>query len=104
MRGELRAFLAAAGVADGAAAQIVLATHELLANAVLHARTGRILVTGRADQEAVEVTVRDFGTWRERSNARADGGRGLVLVERLVDELRVVHGDDGTCAVLLARL
>jgi anti-sigma regulatory factor (Ser/Thr protein kinase) len=42
--------------------------------------------------------VRDFGTWRPpRAGSR---GRGLALIEELVDELRIERGESGTLVIM----
>jgi len=43
----------------------------------------------------VEIEVRDFGFWRP-PRAGTDRGRGLELMKRLTDSMKVVPGSEGT--------
>jgi anti-anti-sigma factor len=50
----------------------------------------------------VTVTVRDTGYWRSRKTS--GGGRGLLLMQALVEDCEVVAGPDGTEVRLYRRL
>jgi anti-sigma regulatory factor (Ser/Thr protein kinase) len=50
----------------------------------------------------VEIEVRDFGFWRP-PRAGTDRGRGLELMKRLTDSMKVVPGSEGT-TVHLAKM
>jgi anti-sigma regulatory factor (Ser/Thr protein kinase) len=43
----------------------------------------------------VEIEVRDYGFWRP-PRAGTDRGRGLELMKRLTDSMKVVPGSEGT--------
>ena len=43
----------------------------------------------------VAIEVRDFGFWRP-PRGNSDRGRGLELMRRLMDSLKVVPGPEGT--------
>jgi anti-sigma regulatory factor (Ser/Thr protein kinase) len=52
------------------------------------------VVEGRRHDGAVEIRVRDFGTWRApRSGSQ---GRGIGLIEQLMDEVEIDRGPAGT--------
>ncbi len=104
-RGEMAAWLAAAGAAENDVFVLQHAVGELATNAIEHAFGGvfgrdvveirmRLLASG-----LVEATVTDHGGWRvpERRETR---GRGLALTAQLVQSLRVEPGGVGTVATV----
>jgi GAF domain-containing protein/anti-sigma regulatory factor (Ser/Thr protein kinase) len=105
LRAELRAWLVQAG-AEQVADDTVQSTSEALANAIEHAE--------RPAQPAVEVevslrggdvvvVVQDFGSWREPT-ATTDRGRGLRLMETLMDRVDIESAPRGTRVTLRRRL
>jgi anti-sigma regulatory factor (Ser/Thr protein kinase) len=97
MRRQLTRWLRAAGAADAEAYEILVAAGEACANAVAHAYPpgeASYVLEAMLLEDGVEVVVRDFGKWRApRSGSR---GRGLKLIEELMDELEVDRGASGT--------
>ena len=59
-------------------------------------------MTAFVRDDVVTVTVRDDGGWREPRGR--DRRRGLVLMEALVDDLRIEHDDQGTSVHLIRRV
>ena len=49
---------------------------------------------GRLQDRVVDITVRDYGAWR--SPREGDHGRGLSLMEALMDEVEVTPTHEGT--------
>ncbi|WP_329045467.1 ATP-binding protein [Amycolatopsis sp. NBC_01488] len=81
---------------------VVLACWEAMANVLDHAyhgRPGLIDVRARIDEDVLIVTVADQGRWTSVTE-RADGGRGLRLIQALVDGLDLRSTDDGTVITL----
>ena len=104
----LRAAVAAhgsqAGLSEGRTRDLVLAVHELAANAVRHgAGQGRLRLW--AAQDAVHCEVTDEGTPGEADAARwqAEPGHGLWLVRRIADSASVQSGASGTVAAVIFR-
>ena len=106
MRSLMRRWLRQADADDLEIAEILTATGEAAANAIEHggAVTAGIPfeVSGRIDDGAVEVTVRDSGSWRK--GTRSEGGRGIILMRALMHDVDVVAGDDGTVVRMRRRL
>jgi anti-sigma regulatory factor (Ser/Thr protein kinase) len=50
----------------------------------------------------VALTVRDTGSWREPLNGNR--GKGLVLMRKLMDDVSVNSGPDGTVVQLRRRI
>ena len=107
----LRAAVAAhgsqAGLSEARTRDLVLAVHELAANAVRHgAGQGRLRLW--AAQDAVRCEVTDEGTPGEADGAdavrwQAEPGHGLWLVHRIADSASVQSGASGTVAAVIFR-
>jgi anti-sigma regulatory factor (Ser/Thr protein kinase) len=97
MRGLLRRWLRHAQGSDQEIAEITTACGEAATNAIEHAGSGGgspFEVAGTVADREVEITVRDYGAWREpRDEGR---GRGLSLMRALMDSVDVQPGADGT--------
>ena len=108
---SLRAAVAAhgsqAGLSDGRTRDLVLAVHELAANAVRHgAGQGRLQLW--AAQDAVRCEVTDEGPPGAPDAAgaerwQAEPGHGLWLVRRIADSASVQSGASGTVAAVTFR-
>ncbi|HEX5145540.1 MAG TPA: SpoIIE family protein phosphatase [Conexibacter sp.] len=101
VRRTLRRWLRARGANEAEAYDIVVACQEACANAVEHAyRPGRHAFELEAECEAgvVRLTVRDHGRWRPPRGTHR--GRGMLMMEGLMDVVDVVRGDEGTVVVL----
>jgi anti-sigma regulatory factor (Ser/Thr protein kinase) len=106
LRGELRRWLTACEATDDERSDIVLACNEAFANAIEHAYgpgDGSVEMEAALSDHEISITVRDFGRWREpRGHNR---GRGLPLIEAVMDSLTVVKGDrEGTEVRMVRRL
>jgi serine phosphatase RsbU (regulator of sigma subunit)/putative methionine-R-sulfoxide reductase with GAF domain/anti-sigma regulatory factor (Ser/Thr protein kinase) len=101
IRHLLRRWLRQHGATDDEIYDITVATQEACANTVEHAyapgpeafeveatRTGR----------EIEIAVRDRGRWRPARGTHR--GRGLPMMEALMESVHVQHTDDGTVVVL----
>ena len=101
MRNVASAVLTDIGAPDDANEDIQLAVTEACANAVRHSDTGEYSVILEVGDEGCEVEVVDEGSGFEPSDITQQGtefesGRGLWLMQALVDDLQFVRGSDGT--------
>jgi anti-sigma regulatory factor (Ser/Thr protein kinase) len=90
-------------VPDEVAYELKVACGEACMNAVEHAYPpGDAIFEVHALNLGgnVEIVVRDFGFWRP-PRAGSDRGRGLELMKRLTDSMKVVPGSEGTTVHLL---
>ena len=74
---------------------IVLAVSEASANAVVHVSSGRIRVRWHKEGGMVLVEVSDDGVFRTTvQTAQLDriGGRGILLMEALMDDVTIQRG------------
>jgi anti-sigma regulatory factor (Ser/Thr protein kinase) len=102
LRERVAACATAAGMTESRAADIVLAVHELAANAVRHgAGTGRLLV--RAARGALRCQVSDTRPGPEYWPLRQ--GHGLWIVREVADHVAVSSGPAGSAvtAVFVSR-
>lgn len=107
LRHDLTAWVLSAGIDEGRAQDIVLASYEALANVADHAYDGA--AAGVVDLDAVvhpdriEVVITDQGKWRtpvvdpRPVSAR---GRGLMLVRASADRADISSGEAGTVVTL----
>jgi anti-anti-sigma factor len=85
------------GASDEEAHDLVLAVGEAVTNVIEHAYTstgGQVEVEACIRQGLARIVVRDRGRWRP---SRPDeGGRGLLLMRGLVENVDVTSGPGGT--------
>jgi anti-sigma regulatory factor (Ser/Thr protein kinase) len=97
MRRALGRWLRAVGATDAETYEALVACGEACANAIAHAYPpgeASYVVEARREDGGVEVRVRDFGSWRPpRSGSQ---GRGLGLINELMDEVEIDRGPAGT--------
>lgn len=101
-RAALREWLAAVGATSAESSDIVLAASEAAMNVVEHAYeqadAGEFTVEGYLDRDTVVIIVRDLGRWSE---VQARGrGRGLKLMESLMDSVQLSFSAEGTVVVM----
>jgi serine/threonine-protein kinase RsbW len=78
---------------------LVLATHEALANVADHAYPdgrGEALLDLECVDHGIEVVVRDRGRWRPPPTDSGWRGRGLTIIRGLADEVQVHNDGEGT--------
>jgi PAS domain S-box-containing protein len=105
VRGLMRRWLRHAGSTDEEIAEVTTAAGEACTNAIEHAGAGgssTFQMEGELVDGGIEVTVRDFGAWR--SGRADDHGRGLELMEALMDEVQVTPSPEGTVVRMQRRL
>ena len=82
---------------DREIAEITTACGEAATNAIEHAGSGGgqpFEVLGRLEGRQVDITVRDYGAWRPPREG--DQGRGLSLMQALMDSVEVTPTHEGT--------
>jgi anti-sigma regulatory factor (Ser/Thr protein kinase) len=106
MRRVLGRWLREAGASEAEVDEVTLACSEASANAIEHAyapgETGFELRGKRSDVDEVQVAVHDWGSWRDPRGVNR--GRGLALMEALMDRVEIDAGADGTTVRLARRL
>ena len=99
MRGLLAEWARTHGASDALVADIVLAVHEAMTNAVRHAYPpdvdATMTVTATATRGDLALTVADTGQWRV-NHSLPHGGRGLHLVHALAGAVSITRTSRGT--------
>jgi anti-sigma regulatory factor (Ser/Thr protein kinase) len=105
LRRRLARFLHAVEATDAVAYEVTLTVCEAAGNAIEHAY-GPIDATFDVEVSFEEGTllavVRDRGRWRERRGTHR--GRGLNIIEGLMDDVQVTTEPDGTVIRMRRRL
>ena len=106
LRALLRRWLAQAEASDADVHAIVMACSEACTNAIEHAGAApdeHISFEAVLREGEVDVTVRDRGHWREE-RPPSDQGRGLELIDALMDDVQLETSPEGTVVRLRRRL
>jgi GAF domain-containing protein/anti-sigma regulatory factor (Ser/Thr protein kinase) len=101
VRDLLRRWLTHHGATADEAYDITVASQEACANAIEHAYgpgEQAFDLEARRSGDVIEIVVRDHGQWRTPRGVHR--GRGLPLMEALMDSVAVDRGDAGTTVVL----
>ena len=107
LRRQLGRFLTAAGAEDEAAYEITLTICEAAGNAIEHAYGPGdevFEVEVGLDGATVMASVRDTGHWRERVDRQDNRGRGLTIIEGLMDDVELIKDKGGTVVHMRRRL
>jgi PAS domain S-box-containing protein len=105
LRRRLARFLHATGASEGEQYEVMLTICEAAGNAIEHAygpgdATYEVEVTFASGE--LVATVRDTGSWRERRDEHR--GRGLNIIEKLMDDVNVTAEAKGTVVTMRRRL
>jgi anti-sigma regulatory factor (Ser/Thr protein kinase) len=98
----LREWLEGIGASGTEVNETLLAANEACMNVLEHAYehdgSGGFTLEGHLDDQTVVLIVRDAGRWSE---VRARGrGRGLKLMEAVMDSVQLSFSSEGTIVVL----
>ncbi|UQS24790.1 ATP-binding protein [Amycolatopsis thermalba] len=109
LRHAVRRWADVHGVPPQLTADVELAVHEALANAIEHAypegATGIVALHARQDDGALQITVTDHGQWQPpAAGPGPDGGRGLALIDALADHASITGTEHGTTVTLACGL
>jgi PAS domain S-box-containing protein len=105
LRRRLAAWLTGSGVSDDDREWIVLSACEAATNAIEHGYgpvDANVDIRGHFEDDQVCISVRDQGSWREPRGI--DRGRGLMLIEALMDRTQVRRTDHGTEVTMWRRV
>ena len=101
LRNVLRRWLREGGAVEEEISDILVAAGEACANVVRHAPAGDpalLELDCRRDGD-ISISVRNQGPWRNGSRPD-DGGRGLAIIEELMDGVEITRGPPETVVTL----
>ena len=105
-RRKLDEWLQRRGLPDPPRAEVVLATHEALANAIEHSNSAnpiQIKAEARSDGFVIEIT--DDGQWKiPDADPSIERGRGLKLIKALVSDVQIRSQVAGTTVRLFQHI
>jgi anti-sigma regulatory factor (Ser/Thr protein kinase) len=84
---------------------ITIACGEACSNAIEHAygaRPASFEVEGSMEGDAVVLRVRDYGSWRAPRGKHR--GRGLQLIDALMEDVKIARGEEGTEVTMRRRI
>jgi anti-sigma regulatory factor (Ser/Thr protein kinase) len=100
VRRDLAGWLRRSGASDEEVEVAQMACHEACSNAIEHGYgfgEGSFTIDGRFENGKVVLEVSDNGTWIERPEGGLEHrGRGLALMEALMDAVQLTHDGAGT--------
>jgi anti-anti-sigma factor len=105
LRRSVDQWATASGASDEETYDLVVAVGEAVTNVIEHAYTsneGQVEVEASTCQGLAQIVVRDRGRWR--APRPDEGGRGLLLMQGLVDDVDVASGPRGTEVRLSRRI
>ncbi len=109
MRNVAQCVMADVGAPGDASEDVQLAVTEACANAVRHSDVNEYVVHLNVDDSLCEVEIVDLGGGFDPAAVPApdvsemENGRGLFLMQELVDDLQFTRDDDGTHVKLTKR-
>jgi PAS domain S-box-containing protein len=106
LRRRLARFLHTAGATEAESYEITLAISEACGNAIEHAYgpgDAEFQVNVAIEGDELVASVRDWGSWR-KSQAASYRGRGLKIIDGVMDCSDVVRDRDGTVVHMRRRL
>jgi anti-anti-sigma factor len=105
LRRTVRPWATRSGASDEEAYDLVLAVGEAVTNVIEHAYTstgGQVEVEATIREGLARIVVRDHGRWRP--SRPGEGGRGLLLMRGLMENVDVESGPGGTEVRLSRRI
>lgn len=105
IRADLRRWLASVGLGTDAVDDVVLAVNEAVSNVIDHAYRpatgpGTVNITLQPEADSLRIDVVDHGRWRTPSVGPTGRGRGIAMMNRLVDAVLIHYDRQGTHVVL----
>jgi anti-sigma regulatory factor (Ser/Thr protein kinase) len=106
LRRRLEEWLTGQDVSEQDRFDVLLAASEAFANAVEHPllpAAAVVDVEGSIDGETLELTIRDYGAWRD-GKEREEGGLGFPIMRSVMQKVDVDSQSEGSTITLRRRL
>lgn len=109
IRHAVEKYLVSVGLNDEQIFSLKLAVGEAVSNVVEHAygneQHGMVTISGFIYDDKLQISIEDFGTWRDITEVKEERGRGFLLMGALTDNYAVAHkSGNGTLVTLVTKL
>ncbi len=108
VRSFARVYLEHYDVSDSNKVKLLSVIDELTTNSVEHGYSysqGSIKIVMWIEGEYINISVEDFGKgYDENSKSKTDGGIGIIMTKKLVDDFKVLKKQNGTLITIKKRI
>lgn len=108
VRSFARLYLEHYDVSDSNKVKLLSVIDELTTNSVEHGYSysqGSIKIVMWIEGEYINISVEDFGKgYDENSKSKTDGGIGIIMTKKLVDDFKVLKKQNGTLITIKKRI
>ena len=107
-RAALRDWLTAAGIDHDQAQDVLVAAGEAVTNAIEHGyrhiEGGTITLQATSEVDLLRLTITDAGSWKPKESGYTHRGRGIQIMEALMEDVSIVPDAAGTVVRLSTRI
>ncbi|APE15469.1 histidine kinase [Mycobacterium sp. WY10] len=106
-RAALRDWLTAAGIDHDQAQDVLVAAGEAVTNAIEHGyrhSEGTITLQATSDVDLLRLTITDSGSWKPKQTGYTHRGRGIQIMEALMEDVAILPDATGTVVRLSTRI
>jgi serine phosphatase RsbU (regulator of sigma subunit)/anti-sigma regulatory factor (Ser/Thr protein kinase) len=107
-RAALRDWLTSAGIDHDQAQDVLVAAGEAVTNAIEHGyrngNGGTITLQAASDVDLLRLTITDAGSWKPKESGYTHRGRGIQIMEALMEDVSILPDATGTVVRLSTRI
>jgi PAS domain S-box-containing protein len=107
-RAALREWLTAAGIDHEQAQDVLVAAGEAVTNSIEHGYRhidgGTITLKATSEVDLLHLTIIDTGSWKPKQSGYTHRGRGIQIMQALMEDVSIVPNPNGTVVRLSTRI
>ncbi|MGY4712640.1 SpoIIE family protein phosphatase [Mycolicibacterium sp. CBM1] len=107
-RAALREWLNAAGIDHEQAQDVLVAAGEAVTNSIEHGYRqidgGSITLRASSEVDLLHLTITDAGSWKPKETGYTHRGRGIQIMQALMEDVSIVPDSTGTTVRLSTRI
>ncbi|STZ81118.1 PAS domain-containing protein [Mycolicibacterium aichiense] len=107
-RAALRDWLTSAGIDHDQAQDVLVAAGEAVTNAIehgyRHGEGGTITLQATSEVDLLRLTITDAGSWKPKETGYTHRGRGIQIMEALMEDVSILPDATGTVVRLSTRI
>ncbi|MCV7348335.1 SpoIIE family protein phosphatase [Mycolicibacterium rhodesiae] len=107
-RAALRDWLTSAGIDHEQAQDVLVAAGEAVTNAIehgyRHGQGGTITLQATSEVDLLRLTITDAGSWKPKESGYTHRGRGIQIMEALMEDVSILPDTTGTVVRLSTRI